>query len=792
MNDSDEGMMVSLPYRPDPTRDAVFRDVDTSLANFFERPIVARTYTWTPSGATFTAIFNPWTDFFGNPRVINRINNFNLLRSKLHVRFLVNGNGFYYGRLMADYQPLFGEDDVSQTATLVIQNAIQASQRMKVFIDPSCGCSNELELPFVWYKDGLSIPNAEWASMGQIYVRQLVGLKHANASVQPITITVMVWATDVQLSMPTSMASTALVAQAGDEYANPGPVHATASAVAKVAKMASSLPIIGPYAKATEMAAGAASKAAKFMGWSRPPLLEPHKDMHPKYVSDLAPSNAGDNVSKLTVDAKQELTVDPNVIGVSLPDELSIAAIAARESFWTQFPWTTSKVAGDLLFTTRVAPFVGDIVSGVNYLPACAFATWPFSFWRSKMRYRFQIVASAHHKGRIRVVWDPAYVQSVEANVQFTKIIDISDERDVVVEVDWGQTQHFLPTGSLPSLANTWRTSPQFSGASASYNGVLSVYVLNDLATPNSVANNDITVNVFVSAVDLEVGVPKPIGNLVNQYAFVPQAGEDETEAHDGSNPGCGEATAEYGMGESPDDDDSAMLVYFGERILSFRELLKRYNMHSQFVIANSSATVPAIWAPVFSDMPVYYGYNNYALHSPTAAGSFSYVSNTLLHYLMPAYVAVRGGLRSKYIANTSTLGALGSLTVQRMPPNTNPTLPSTVTAQPITTQNNFARAAINNADCVAGAVTTIAAQQPNLEIELPYYKPVRFDPARSVQQSTSGRVQSPFYNTHEVELKLSPGVSPVILTRYIGVAEDFGLFWFQGCPPLSTLAAPA
>lgn len=170
------GTKVSLPYVPDWTRDTLFKDVDTSLASFFERPIITRTYTWTPlQVGAFTAIFNPWTDFFGNPRVINRINNYNLLRSKLHVRFLINGNGFYYGRLMADYLPLPTNDNVTSAATIIAENAIQASQRMKVFIDPSTCCSNELELPFVYYRDGVSIPSAEWSELGSIYVRELQG-----------------------------------------------------------------------------------------------------------------------------------------------------------------------------------------------------------------------------------------------------------------------------------------------------------------------------------------------------------------------------------------------------------------------------------------------------------------------------------------------------------------------------------------------------------------------------------------------------------------------------------------
>lgn len=794
MTDGEMGTKVSIPYKTDSTRDAVFNDVDVSLASFFERPILTRTYTWTPlQVGAFTAIFNPWTDFFSNPRVINRINNYNLMRSKLHVRFMINGNGFYYGRLMADYQPLPANDDVTAVATLVPENAIQASQRMKVFIDPATCCSNELELPFVWYRDGISIPQAEWASLGSINVRELQGLKHANAATQPLTISVFVWATDVQMSMPTSSDSSALVAQAGDEYANPGPVEATASAVASMAGAVTDVPVIGKYARATQMAAKSVSKAASIMGFSRPAMLAPHADMHPKFVSDLAPTNAADNVTKVSADAKQEVTVDPNVIGVDLPDEMSIASIAARESWFTSFPWTTARVAGDHLFSTRVNPMLIGASGTQRYLPACSFAAWPFTYWRGKMRYRFQIVASAYHKGRIRVVWDPDYIQSVESNVQFTRVIDISEERDVTIEIDWGQTQHFLNRASLAAGTAFFRgTTTTYGARDPQCNGVLAIYVLNDLATPNSSVNNDISINVFASAVDFQVAVPNALSTWTNSYSATVQAGDTDMVMMDGSEPGCGPATSSYHM--APDSDTTEdMSVYFGERIVSFRQLLKRYNQYASFLIANTSATIPAIWAPTFTDVPFYYGYNNRAYHSPTVAGNFSYVSNTLLHFLMPAFVSMRGSMRSKYVVNTSSLGAVGSMTVSRTALAV-PSLPATVTALAITSQSNYARLANpNRDDCILGAVTTIASNQPNIEVEFPYYKPVRFDEARSVQQNTlQAGFTSPFYNTHRVELLLSPGTTPVTLTRYIGVGEDFSLMWFQGCPPLTALAPPA
>lgn len=204
MRDAEAGTAVELTYKGDPTRDNIFKSVNDDLANFFARPIVAKTYIWTPlQGAPFTFTIDPWSLFFDNPRVGNRINNYSLMRANLHARIMINGNGFYYGRLMVDYAPLATHDDVSGYATLITENAVQASQRMKVFIDPSMCCSSELHLPFVYYKDAISPVSSEFANLGRMYCRELNGLKHANAATQPLTINVLLWASDVKLALPT-------------------------------------------------------------------------------------------------------------------------------------------------------------------------------------------------------------------------------------------------------------------------------------------------------------------------------------------------------------------------------------------------------------------------------------------------------------------------------------------------------------------------------------------------------------------------------------------------------------
>jgi hypothetical protein len=780
---------VGFYARSDPTRDNIFYAPDASLANFFARPIVAATYTWTPLQASpFTAIFNPWTLFFGNKRVVNRINNFSQMRANLHVRFMINGNGFYYGRLLADYAPLSANDQMSSYTTLITQNLVQASQRMKVFIDPGDCCTQEMYLPFVWHADSIAITSAEWASLGQIYIRELTGLKHANASVQPVTITVMVWATEVKLALPTSVPSSALVIQAGeDEYAAPGPVQGTATAIANVASKFKDLPVIGPYARATSMAAGAASKVAGLFGLSRPCIIDPNMPMRPTYISSLAPADAGDNTQKLSVDSKQEITLDPSTIGIDLPDELSIAGIAARESYLTSFTWTTSRVAGDLLWNTRVGPNLCILNSGNFYLPAAAFAAYPFEYWRGKMRLRFQIVASGYHRGRARVVWDPVYPASLEANVQYTRVVDISDDRDVTIEIDWGQASHFLTADSITNGNGAYTTAP-IATANAKYNGVLAFYVFNDLATPNSTVNNDIQVNVFVSFTDFQVASPISLGGLANSYAATVQAGEEMESSMDGNDPGCGEPETLLVVGGAKDDPND-MAVYFGERIASFRQMLRRYTLYSSLTAANANLTFPGVWSSIETDVPIPYGYNTYSLHTTVTAGKFNYVGFHWLTYLAPAFACMRGAQRSKYVTFSSNGEAVQSITVTRNMSG-NPTVAAVVNL-PITTQSTYGRASyVTRNNCAAGSATTPATKQPVLEVEFPYQKAVRYDEAR-IAAVSSASPTSPYEGRHGVEVYLAPGTNQVFLDRFVSVGEDFNLFWFQGCPPLVSLAPP-
>jgi hypothetical protein len=82
---------------------------DVGLENFFSRPIKIAAYSW-GTGTVLFQRFNPWSLFFENTRVLNRLSNYSLMRCKLHLKIIINGNGFHYGRAICSYNPRFNVD----------------------------------------------------------------------------------------------------------------------------------------------------------------------------------------------------------------------------------------------------------------------------------------------------------------------------------------------------------------------------------------------------------------------------------------------------------------------------------------------------------------------------------------------------------------------------------------------------------------------------------------------------------------------------------------------------------
>lgn len=873
--------------------DSTFNNADTddaSLENFFCRPIKVKSIVWTPGSDIFNT-FNPWTDFFENPRVLNRITNYNLLRCKLKCKIILNGNSFYFGKAIASYQPIHFRDDMTKVRQLFPTDIIGASQRPHVYLDPTNSQGGTLTLPFFWYENALRIPDMEWRSMGRVNIRSINDLKHANGSTDSITLSVFVWAEEVNLSIPTANEPGALVAQmgeyTGDEYGK-GIVSRPAGFIAKVAGALSNIAPIAPYAKATQMAASTVSAVASMFGFSRPAILEDIVPYRPTYVGNMANTNVPDTVTKLTLDGKQELSIDPRTMGLGTADEMTIKSIACRESYLTSFDWNQVSTAETLLWNSEVSPVLWAENANELHFPATAFAALPFTHWRGTMKFRFQVVASAFHKGRIKITYDPSYPLTNEYNTNYTHIVDLAKEKDFTIDIGWGQErsmiEHRDPTvDDIPYKATALGADPGLKA-----NGIISVYVVNELTTPNVTPDNDVEVNVFVSmGEDFEVFNPSSeiIENLV---LFAPQMGESsaprsarasilpggrskqvklralelfrekrlshepfhlnkvpryavqskETQtslaplsqmviALSGLLMSCTYAlymytkhkfkkdsghpvvqmTAQMAEKEShPDadlttaenepmklvasdqkaatmsDSDNTVSVFYGDPIVSFRQCLKRYNYHQSYHLDDTGDLFYKINA---NNFPVYRGYAlSGALHNaslPLNPTPYNYVNTTLLNWVTTAYVARRGALRWKYLRTGGSTDDM--MYCNRLVP-TGGTTGVTTTARGTTTSSSDSRARqtlMEISHMWAGAHATHVANNPALEVELPYYSNLRFSPAKDSSPNDGLEAQQ---HMHQVGGTWSLTTADVgAIHAFVSIGEDFTLNFFTGAP---------
>lgn len=807
---------------------------DDDLGNFFSRPIKIQSYSWAV-GQTLFERFNPWQDYFENARVINRIANFGLMRATLHVKFVINGNGFHYGRLISSYIPRHTLDQFTKDRAFFPQDLVQASQRPHIYLDPTTSQGGSMCLPFFWEDNYLEVPDQEWREMGELTLQTLQTLQHANGATDVVSVNVFAWAEDVKLAIPTSSAPGALTPQMAevtqDEYKKDGPVSTPASTIGRVAGMLGKAPVIGPYARATEMVAKTVASVAKIFGYSRPNNIADIQYFRPTVMGNLANTNVADTCQKLTVDAKQELTIDPRTTGLGEADELTIKSIATRESYLTQFNWRVDDPTETPLWQTEVTPMtwaVNDITTPPEmHVPACAFAAIPFRNWYGSMKYRFQIVSSNYHKGRIKIVYDPHGFASNEYNTNYTYIVDIAEDKDFTVQIGWGSDKAYCVVGIPGRFGVTDSLDIPYGDTVTGVvpgnraNGVLRVYVVNELTTPNTTITNDVSINVFVSAGD-DIQFRNPTAAL-DQFSYFDERTisaestdyarfQDEfgdllderradphrrrvydpqmAEATSGHTPGDTEDTMEPSkpMAQAVDETmlnpvsttDQYSKVFYGEEIVSFRQMLKRYCLH--YTDAARFSTGDGTWKTIWNAFPFHKGYAPGGITGtflPVVA-VYNYSKMTYLNYLTPAFTGRRGGIKWKINAISGAGNSQGTMIVSRLDD------PERYSSDVIDTEGATRGGLIRSYDAnlqslSGGAAVTNTQVIPTVEIEAPYQQNLRFSPAKRANFTTDTT-----YSDHLVHDKITNFAAGDELqkTQYFCAAgEDFNLFFFTGAP---------
>lgn len=777
-----------------------------SLGSFLSRPVVIDTFTWLESDSTgIKRTVLPWHLFLSNPVISRKIANYAFLRGNLHLKIMINASPFYFGAMYAAYQPLQN----FTPSTIVIDGSsrhfIPYSQRPGLWVWPQKCEGGEMVLPFFNPRNWLRLGTAAAVQdMGQLDFIIYSDLDSANGVTNSgATVQVLAWMEDVVLSGPTVD-----VQLQSDEYSGNGQVSAPASTVARIARYFTGIPIIGKFAKATEIGANAISGIATMFGYTNVPVIRDVIPYAPRATPMLASPHISFPLEKLTLDPKNELSIDPKTVGHAIDvDELAIEYLVSRESYLTTATWTNATAVDTILFSSRITPFMYDFNGGgINrwYGTPVAWVSDCFEHWRGDLIFRFKIVCSKYHKGRLRISYDPAgktanslYNTVNSTQTVYTKIVDIGETDDVEIRVPYQQALPFLAinnaknTGNIPfSLSAT----PTFSYDDTRDNGVITVRVFNALTAP--VLATTVRILVFVRAAEnFELANPANVGSTVSTFAIqgdittVPKTSQEYT------------AEAEHHvMGASPPTGlPERYLTNFGESVKSLRPLLRRMQLIDTVRTSIAANTNEISMLKIDQTrFPPMFGYDPNGIYSakginvPASTFNFNWCNPTFFSWIAPAFIGHRGSFNWTFLPERPD--NVGNISANRIP---------TASITPAITRVNFAQGTLSvnaanyynefPATC-GGVAVTHQSTNAGLSVSLPNYTSFKF---QSTSPTTWTRpvssTTSPAYDGGDTDCSRiivtgnnSIATSSTLNTsvwRYAGVGTDYTLFYFLNVP---------
>jgi hypothetical protein len=191
-----------------------------------------------------------------------------------------------------------------------------------------------------------------------------------------------------------------------------GPISGLAKAVSKGFKEFSNIPLIGEYCLGVSWISDRISKTASIFGFSKPTA----GDSITKMQLMNAPSHStidGDSDAKSLSFLSKPGTIPIQGLSGTQYDEMDFSFIKSKYAYFRQFNWADTNIAGDQLTSILIGPAIGittTAISGVTYanFPPVSFLSAQFKYWRGSMRFRFKIVKTEYHSGRLEFGFFPS------------------------------------------------------------------------------------------------------------------------------------------------------------------------------------------------------------------------------------------------------------------------------------------------------------------------------------------------------------------------------------------------
>lgn len=811
-----------------PLYDGISEEAD--IKNYLSRKALIRTFT-VDVGATLGTVFSPWSDFLGNAAISRKLANYRLLKGDLILTFTIAGTPFHKGMFLASYRYLQeGDSDyVTMTATDISRGVdiVRRSQRPHVYLNASTNKGGCICAPFLHplpYGDLAQPQVVSFANLGVVNIDSIpFGLEQINGGTDKITITVFAHMRNSVLTGPTGELVSLgghdpFILEPQSEYSTSGIVSGPASAVASFAGMLSSVPYIGPFAIATEIGASAVGMIAKLFGYSKPAMIGDLSPMRNVPVSNMALTDGMDASQKLTVTGKAELTIDQQTVGMPAEDNLALYYYTKRESFVRAMVWPVTAIVGSTPFVLEVNPMF-EFVSSDKGRDALRVAqtslssvTRCFAEWSGGLRYRFQVIASQYHRGKIAVVYEPSGSLSADPFVtNFHTIIDLAEGRDFSIDVKWQQPYPyapvFTPTNAKSDLFSF--TNANLYTPTTTSNGALFFVVVNELTVPDGVT--DVSIAVSISALDdFELVNPSSTGLNISytdpgilpiaasarettEFALEPQSAVEVIPEEENA-PEAEVNIVEITTGVQSSPDHKA-LMYYGERITSLRQLFKRFTFYRRMKFNTTAISAQHGYSVVVPALPVLPGWISGGFDT-VGASSYNFVGNSFFRHMLGGFAGWRGSLRYKMLP----LNEMESMRIVRL---TGTQRNSTTNMVPyesflMNSNNSISQEAeeglVTNQHTYAGCVATQARTMASLEAEIPYTVPLNFSLVRSLYTGFNNNNLSDGFPAGDVfSLNVVSGraATRCSVDAFFATGEDISLFGYKGAPRVVLQALP-
>lgn len=578
----------------------------------------------TNTAQAIVTTIDPWVLFLANPRIVDKIATYALIRGTIEITAVIAVPGNCYGSYVLTALPnggdvAFGSAEVA--AVLEPENCMQVDHYARL------DCANSenlvLQLPFLWPFDFATLPTGpvnSWAvslvCLAPLRTAIPGGITTGNiklfANLLPDYSICVPHLQGGDHVAPDHKRKGALVLSASIKQHSPGlakklsGASAAASKVEKVAEAAEKIPVIGAYAAPVAKAAHAVSKVASWFGFTRDLDETPPIPVFQRSTANLSLVDGKDPSLMSALIGENAISIDPTMAGVSGPSDcLALADLFNRWTIVGGFTWAPSQATGTILFEIPVTPFFSQGSALRCPLTTAGWYGLPFQYWRGDMEYLVVLPVSKLHRGDLQALWVPvgSTLTATVTNSTLNCIYDVTAGGEKSFTVGYARHRPFsLNNLMIPgSLQNADFT-----------NGRLFLRVINPLQSQNSEAF--VTGTVFARAkANMTFAVPRSEIVLPDASATVVDINNFYYEGADGDDDNH-ESEGVVLVTESGDYPADQLL--FGERIESVRALLQKPSLINRNILAPDTVN---LIIPQLGSMP---GVSNGAVQ---VEGTFTY-----------------------------------------------------------------------------------------------------------------------------------------------------------------------